>query len=844
MIEDGISIVEEIRKSRFEASVVATFNAYFPFYEDVVLRHLKNSGSRQNLVLIDARVCGGILTIESLRPRLAGREYTLLPIKVRTSFHPKIVLLLARKKGRLLIGSHNLTLAGFSHNRELTSRFELDDLEDLETQRIFRHAWNFIKAWANETGQPLEEILSGIETVAPWLQNDEPGGDVPLVSALPGGRSLWEQARAQLPKSPKRIIVTGPFFDTDLKFLTQLRSEYPRAEFTIGIDPDSVVINKQARKMVPFARFVNTNILRDGKGYFHAKAILFEEPDGSETLLCGSANPSEPAWMAKEGNAEIVSLHRSKKKNSIGRQLGLQQLARSVPLAEECWNEIARRTMTLQTAVSKGHAPLVAFVTDVGIAVQLGSLKEPILPEVVLLDSSDVAYETAMGDSSVPGLLQLILPQIEVRARAALLEIKTEGGKKILAIVHHPEELRELARTDRQRAMKDAINSLNTDTPMIEELMRVVEKVIFDDDLVISTTGYSGRETKAKNEKEKVQTKFSIPLKETGRRGSAASRILSQGDLAVLLDALIHQLGIGLNAAVYSAPAMARSEEELVGSDDDEVQLIKELDKPALVALCQRKVRTILRRMIRQLENVVGFEGRSVKALVQTAGVLGLVHRLCQVTSDEAAWVSRGETLVPDDARYNFFIDAARLLYRRKGLMKEIATKPDIALCAEASMVRGLLVWLAWDCDFQVANPVAFDDPEEVEANLDGLARLVAMVPDLVNDPEAFLKATQAIESSVHEYDAVDYDSNWLNDFKKWCDEIGRLGKNLPKLSVVSREAAPGDIAYPSKATEQELFVVAEASQRRVRLIDLDCEPERKSFASSYVTVVKAGAVF
>ena len=92
--------------------------------------------------------------------------------------------------------------------------------------------------------------------------------------------------------------------------------------------------------------------------------------------------------------------------------------------------------------------------------------------------------------------------------------------------------------------------------------------------------------------------------------------------------------------------------------------------------------------------------------------------------------MSTNETLVPKHARYEFFIEAARLLYSKNGVMTETANEPDVSSSVGASMVRGLFVWLAWDCGFQVTKPVSFDDPEEVEANLYGLARLLAMLPE------------------------------------------------------------------------------------------------------------------
>ena len=53
----------------------------------------------------------------------AGRDYTLVPVHMRGSFHPKLIVVLGKLKGALFVGSHNMTLAGFGLNDELTNQF-------------------------------------------------------------------------------------------------------------------------------------------------------------------------------------------------------------------------------------------------------------------------------------------------------------------------------------------------------------------------------------------------------------------------------------------------------------------------------------------------------------------------------------------------------------------------------------------------------------------------------------------------------------------------------------------------------------------------------------------------
>lgn len=89
-MSEGISILDEIKKGGYEASLITTFNAYLPFYEDVVLRQLIGHGVRHNILMMDAGQCA--LSISCHPPKSAGRVYTLIPMKSAGTFHPKIYI--------------------------------------------------------------------------------------------------------------------------------------------------------------------------------------------------------------------------------------------------------------------------------------------------------------------------------------------------------------------------------------------------------------------------------------------------------------------------------------------------------------------------------------------------------------------------------------------------------------------------------------------------------------------------------------------------------------------------------------------------------------------------------
>jgi len=69
------SLYDAMRKGSYDASLITTYNAYFPFYEEVVLRKLRASGCRHNVVLADAKQCTASLSDSFAAPRRAGIEY-------------------------------------------------------------------------------------------------------------------------------------------------------------------------------------------------------------------------------------------------------------------------------------------------------------------------------------------------------------------------------------------------------------------------------------------------------------------------------------------------------------------------------------------------------------------------------------------------------------------------------------------------------------------------------------------------------------------------------------------------------------------------------------------------
>ena len=136
----AFSLLDALSETGFQASVIATYCCYFPFYEEVVLRRLLDRGCTNNILMVDAGLCAEAFASEDTRPRRAGRDYTLVPVHLRGAFHPKLIVALGKSKGALFVGSHNMTLAGFGLNDEITNEFRTSGAGARQGAEVIRAA--------------------------------------------------------------------------------------------------------------------------------------------------------------------------------------------------------------------------------------------------------------------------------------------------------------------------------------------------------------------------------------------------------------------------------------------------------------------------------------------------------------------------------------------------------------------------------------------------------------------------------------------------------------------------------------------------------------------------------
>ena len=645
--------------------------------------------------------------------------------------------------------------------------------------------------------------------------------------------------RARVPPNVKRVTVVAPYFDRELAFLRRLNDELSPKEFVVGVDTATVEINGDAQTNMPEARFVDASCLREGRGFLHAKALLFETADGQELLLTGSANASSPAWLAAAGerNAEIVVLRAGSRRRSLAAELSLKELHTRPRLTEEEWKTIRPKRRTT-TPASIHYVPLVAVETADGFKVDTRPVKSGLLPQVVLLNDKGERIGDYEAVNDGPHLLTVAVADAGIRRQASVLSLRVSGGKRLLASVHHTFSVPTSAQTERQKQLDIAFHSLAGDAPLFDEMFRLIDRVVFDEteDKAPAPGGARKHEKGAQKEQTAEQTVFAASLRDA-RAARLRERFASTGDLGLLLDALNRRLGVGLEAEVTANAGIARSEEESVGSEDEELASVSvsfsDADEAEMARTCQRKTARMMRRMTARLERAAALKDAAFVTVSQLAAVLGVLLLLRELECKKARSL-KGETYVLYREERKFFLDVTRLLYAQRSAVMEHARSayaPD-DMPAEVGTSVGLLFWMAYDIGIDLRYEFEQEDRKEREAEVREMARLLAMAPQFCDGAFNETKAREA----VMRFGAYDEEqgatAEWHEEHMEWMKTFAELHRDPREFNTVRRMPNAGDLSYLTRAKSHKPFVVLDSDGASVKVVDLDKEGEEKNYGS------------
>lgn len=844
-----ISLFDELRKGGYEASLITTFNAYLPFYEEVVLRRLVNAGVRHNVLMMDARQYAQSVT--SNPPRFAGRQYTLMPVKVSGAFHPKLIFLAGKEKGLIVIGSHNMTLAGFGFNRELTNLVRIQGNEDAEGVSIARVLWAEVDHWLSNFGvgipQHIVSMVNRVKDFAPWLKSDSGAAlDIRLLTGRPGGRALWDQLTDLLEgeAEARQVAITGAYFDRELRFLKQVVEDLSPDQFRIAIDPKTVQIPVSAQETFGASMIRAESLGADDEKeqetsrYLHAKGIYIEQEDDSAVFASGSANPSAPAWLSAEvlSNVELMLAYRGKRARAVAKELGFTRINKMPSLNNADWQAIAQNGGHDLEHQLPDYRTGLAVVEENFVVIDNALLRQVSEPAFVLCASDGTEIDRSdevrsAGDSSE------IVFEAQVLATANMLHVLGEGKLAIKLLLHHASVIEEHARSGTQRQFKEALLSLDTDTPNIELLIQCIDKIVFSDHKNKAIGSPRNRTARAESEERKqgAADTLAIDLSEV-QRAKRKKRFSHSGDFAYLLETLIYHLRIQEDKSIEGLDRFGRSEEEQIGADDDsdfgEESSIDQRSQE-LLDICHSRISTVISRMVAQLNAYSKGERSLNDVLFRLLAVLAVLREF-RKCDGRVWWVEKGKTTVPLLQRWRLLEEIMLTLFEgQSSLLNTDALGKEFEGSDEVARLKGLVLWLAWDArltmNLQMQSTEGDDDQN---GRLRQNAMVLALAQMIRHDDVVIDEARQSIGSLTSS------ELSWLKNVERIVQQCESVRRRECILQSAMR-SKPGDIAVHKTAVDRQLRIVSNHGDDKVRMVKLSRQNDRLIFRSEHWDVAK-----
>lgn len=311
----------------FHSAFMTTYSFGAQAFEAVPFWRLRGAGCNNITVLADAVMFNQEMA-DFGAAQFAGSSYHVVKVHQGGAFHPKIAVLLGEKKGRLLVGSANLTSAGLGGNRELVVDTRYDPEEELSAN-LFGQAMAYIQSKVPVDDPWFWAALDRAERRTPWLKGSTPvlaaasgpGGEKLILDA-PNG-SILQQIEAAIEGDPiSRITVMSPYWDYRLKALKALSQAFGSPPIDVLIDTAEGAFPVEALEGMGNVRVFDHDKLGSSR-FVHAKLFVFHG-EAADHVVSGSINCSAPAMLDEAAkNSEAGTYSRIERGRAL-KALGLE----------------------------------------------------------------------------------------------------------------------------------------------------------------------------------------------------------------------------------------------------------------------------------------------------------------------------------------------------------------------------------------------------------------------------------------------------------------------------------------------------------------------------------------
>ena len=319
---------ETFGEGGFHSAFMTTYAFGSLAFEDIPFPKLRGAGCRNITVLADRGMLNQAFS-EFGPPRFAGTSYHLIKADAPGAFHPKITMLVGETKGRLIVGSANLTALGLGGNKEQIASISYSP-EAQENAKFFKSALGYFRRYVPLNDQWFPISLQRALRSASWLHDDNfdhtfdgaGTAELNLLFDRPEINFL-NQIIASIGNDPiERLVIVSPYWDAQLEGLARLRTALENPITDILIESDANGFPSAALSGFSDASLFDVSAHSESR-FLHAKLIV-AHGERWDHVISGSMNCTFPALMgpAAHGNAE-AGIYKRVPRGSALEALGL-----------------------------------------------------------------------------------------------------------------------------------------------------------------------------------------------------------------------------------------------------------------------------------------------------------------------------------------------------------------------------------------------------------------------------------------------------------------------------------------------------------------------------------------
>jgi hypothetical protein len=306
-MSETIDLLEEVQKLPKENKLLFTSYEFTqPFFEKHIFPIFKNK--TYPLILLD--YSSYIQNIKQIKSRNVETRYFLNAVKIKGSFHPKIVLSSGENSLKLILGSSNITYGGYANNAEINSIFEIE-YEKNQYPGVLTSINEFLDGLIGITkSEPHKKQIQSLKNSIKIEQRNE-NDSIWFFHNF--NENILDQTLNKIESEMKEAYIISPFFSQDKDFYNKIFNQI-KCPITFIVQKKKNNLPIEILKAFKDKHLTFKTVTFNEQRYLHAKVILLKTKNHSYCLF-GSANFTTPALLLtprEGGNVETCILRKEK----------------------------------------------------------------------------------------------------------------------------------------------------------------------------------------------------------------------------------------------------------------------------------------------------------------------------------------------------------------------------------------------------------------------------------------------------------------------------------------------------------------------------------------------------